>query len=116
MRETDSFFWWLEMSNMKERSTLNPILYDYAKSRVDGVVKASITERNSIKVGNLPADGLVVFLSPDMGLNLRQRIAIDWSGGRDIKFDYEDDLGFILEDVRARADRQRPFWAAVRLR
>jgi pimeloyl-ACP methyl ester carboxylesterase len=116
MRATDSFFWWIEMSQLKERTTINPILYDYTKSRVDGVVKSSITDKNSVKVGSLPADGLTVFLSPNMGLDLRQRVTIDWSGGRDAKFDYDDDLGFILDDVRARADRQRPFWAAVVLR
>ncbi|QDS96279.1 hypothetical protein FF011L_50870 [Roseimaritima multifibrata] len=112
MRGEDRFFWWLEMPQIDPRNDLNPFLWDYVKKRLKGIVRASVAENNTIRITQGPADQFVIWMNPDMGINLNEQVTIRYLS-RLTRFDFDGDIKTILEDVRTRADRQRPYWAFV---
>ena len=109
MRQGDDFFWWLEMDGLKDTVTIDPILWDQAK-RIRGTkVEADVNAENTIRIGQAPAERFIVWMRPDMGLDLNQRVTIRYKTRR-IDHDFDRSLSTMLEDVRQRADRKRPFW------
>lgn len=113
MRVSDRFFWWLELDEMKPAVSINPLLWEQAERLRAGKVSAKVLEGNQIRVNQAPADRFTVWLRPEMGIDLNERIMIR-SGSRVVPVSYEGDLEVMLEDARTRADRKRPFWAKVR--
>ena len=112
MRESDRFFWWLELDEMKPLVSINPILWDEAERLKAGKVSANVLAGNQLRVSQVPADRFTVWLRPDMGLDLNERVFIRYRS-RLQPVDYSGDLEVMLEDARTRGDRKRPFWAKV---
>ncbi len=114
MRDSDRFFWWLELDEMKTLVSINPILWEEADRLKAGKVSASVRADNQLRVSQVPADRYTVWLRPDMGLDLNERIVVRYRRRRE-SVDYSGDLQVMLEDARTRADRKRPFWAKIQL-
>lgn len=112
MRHGDQFFWWLELSALAPTVAIDPFLWDQAESRNKGKIVASIGSNNEIRIVQGPSDSFKVFLDPSMGLQLDQRITVRYRT-RSVAHDFNGGLDFMLEDVRTRGDRKRPFWSMV---
>jgi len=112
MRHGDQFFWWLELTALSDTVAIDPFLWDQAESRRKGKIAATVGSNNEIRVLQGPSDYFKVFLEPSMGLQLDQRVTVRFRT-RSVTHDFDGSLDFMLEDVRARADRKRPFWAQV---
>ena len=112
MRNGDQFFWWLEMPELKENVAIDPILWGQAERIRAGKVEAAVGEGNQIRVAQGPAERFIVYLSPEMGLQMDQTITVRYRNRR-VDIDFDGSLDFMLEDVRTRADRKRPYWASV---
>ncbi|MEO1524931.1 MAG: alpha/beta hydrolase [Planctomycetota bacterium] len=110
IRAGDQYFWWLELGPLTQAVDLNPVLWDHEKKR-----KRAGTITGAVRVGNRlsfsgPTDSFTVWLRPEMGINLNEPVVL---GSRNKRFEFDGSLETILEDVRQRADRKRPFWARV---
>jgi len=112
MRNGDQFFWWLEMPELKENVAIDPILWD--KTARAGKVEALVGEGNQIRIAQGPAERFIVYLSPEMGLQMDKTITVRYRTRR-VDLDFDGSLDFMLEDARTRADRKRPYWASVRI-
>ena len=131
MRPWDSFFWWVELSEMPPKSIVLPADWPGQGSRWLET-KARVTEKNTIYVTS-GARRVTVWLTPEM-LDFEQQVNITINGQRittravpeaagkspadrgdrpsRLRF-VEPDLETLLEDVRTRGDREHPFWAKV---
>ncbi|HBJ35075.1 MAG TPA: alpha/beta hydrolase [Planctomycetaceae bacterium] len=112
MRRGDQFFWWLELTELSASVAIDPFLWDQAESRNKGKVVASVGANNEIRIAQGPSNYFRVFLEPSMGISLDQRITVRYRS-RSATLDFNGGLDFMLEDVRTRGDRKRPFWAMV---
>ncbi|QDV74044.1 Alpha/beta hydrolase family protein [Planctomycetes bacterium K2D] len=113
MRPWDNFFWWIEASGLPEKSMTAPA--EWPPDR--GVRAASIRGRkfSGNKLGLYTgAEKVTVWLSPEL-VNFTEPIEIEHNGKRLVARDerVQPDLKTLLEDVRTRADRKRPYWAKV---
>ena len=109
MREGDDYFWWLEMDGMKEGTTINPILWDQAERIRGKKIDATVGANNSIRINQAPAERFMIWMRPDMGIDLNKRITLHL-GTRSVGHVYGGGIAVMLEDARQRADRKRPFW------
>jgi len=112
MRHGDQFFWWLELNSLAASVAIDPFLWDQADSRHKGKIVASIGSNNEIRIVQGPSDNFRVFLEPSMGIRLDQRVTVRYRT-RSVTHDFNGGLDFMLEDVRTRGDRKRPFWSMV---
>lgn len=112
MRRGDQFFWWLELAEVAASVAIDPFLWDQAESRNKGKVAASIGNNNEIRINQGPSNSFRVFLEPSMGISMDQRVTVRYRT-RSSTLDFNGGLDFMLEDVRTRGDRKRPFWAMV---
>ncbi|MEM6330140.1 MAG: peptidase [Planctomycetota bacterium] len=113
MRPWDSFFWWAEVRGLLDKSMVTPGAWPPAR----GVRAARIQLRKYAgnKLGlRVRAGGATVWLSPDV-VDFAQPIRVELNGSSIIDRDnpVQPELGVLLEDVRTRGDRFRPFWAKV---
>lgn len=114
MRVGDQFFWWLELDGLLDQIVIDPFLWDLAESPSAAEVAATVGSNNEIRIRKAPARAIRVFLEPSMGVRLDQRVTIRHQNRRaTVEFDGSAD--FLLEDVRTRADRKRPFWTYASL-
>ncbi|KAA5544694.1 alpha/beta hydrolase [Roseiconus nitratireducens] len=111
MRSGDQYFWWLELGPLKPLVDLNPVLWDQEKRKRAGKVSGEVGSGNQIRISG-PADNFIVWLRPEMGIDLSQQVVIRY-GTSPTRFDFDFDVETILEDARQRADRKRPYWAKV---
>ncbi|OYP30312.1 hypothetical protein [Rhodopirellula sp. MGV] len=111
MRKGDQFFWWLELGPLKPAVDINPILWDQEPRKRSGKIDGLIGGGNQIRV-NGPSDSYVVWLRPDMGVDLSKQIVLR-SGSSPQHIDFDRGLETILEDTRRRADRKRPYWMRI---
>ncbi len=114
MRVDDRFFWWLEMGPIKPPVAVNPVLWDRAERIRAGKVSASVGAGNLVRIFQGPTDSFTVWLSPEMGLDMSQRITVRYRE-RNHYVDYQGDIEVMLEDARTRADRKHPFWTKISL-
>ncbi len=114
MRHGDQFFWWLELDSIVEPVAVDPFLWDVTENKRAGKVVASIGSDNQIRITQGPSKKFHVYLEPSMGIRMDERITVRYMT-RSVTLDFDGSLDFMLEDVRTRADRVRPFWAAVSL-
>ena len=118
MRNGDQFFWWLEMPELKDNVAVDSILWEQTEltrgSLRAGTVEASVGEGNQIRIAQGPAERFIVYLSPEMGLQMDKTITVRYRTRR-VDLDFDGSLDFMLEDARTRADRKRPYWASVRI-
>ncbi|MFK8115474.1 MAG: alpha/beta hydrolase [Rubripirellula sp.] len=110
MREGDQFFWWLEVGDLNEGVAINPILWEDAKRLRAGKVTGSIGSENQIRLSG-PAKEFTILLRPGMGIDLNEDVVI--RKGSPKRFSFDGGLKTMLEDVRRRADRKRPFWMSI---
>lgn len=112
MRQGDRFFWWLEWDESLPDTVINPILWDEAPRIKAARVSATIGANNEIRISQAPANAFTVWLTPEMPLDFGTQIAVRYrSQRRDFRFTGE--FQTMLDDVRARADRKRPFWGSI---
>ncbi len=114
MRPWDSFFWWIEVSGLPEKSMVDPLQFDNRRRGTSPArLTGGISNNNTVRIQS-GAKETIVWLSPEM-VDFNQPISIR-SGGRNIRFNAEDALPnteILLEDARTRGDRIHPFWAKV---
>jgi pimeloyl-ACP methyl ester carboxylesterase len=113
MRPWDNFFWWLEVTNLPERSMIQPAQWPPPRNTRPLQVKGYISENGTITV-QARGGKATVWLGPELvDFTKRHVVQINdrrVSGRSDA---IEPSLGVLLEDARTRADRQHPFWAKI---
>jgi pimeloyl-ACP methyl ester carboxylesterase len=111
LRDTDSFFWWVEFAGMPPRTRVDPKYWPPPSGTLPFQVSGTITPGNSLNV-TARARRVTVWISPKM-LDFKQRTSINVNGRMiNVKQAYiQGDLKTLLEDVSTRGDRQHPFWA-----
>jgi pimeloyl-ACP methyl ester carboxylesterase len=116
MRHGDEFFWWLELDGMKDGTAIDPVLWDQnKKTRIRAKkIEASVNAENQIRISQGPTERFTVWLRPGMGVDLNETVTIRY-GSRRFDHSYDRNLKTMLEDVRQRADRKRPFWTKKRV-
>lgn len=112
MRAGDQFFWWLEWAETLPDVAIDPILWDQAPRIKAAPVETAINANNEIRIGQAPSDAFTVWLAPTMPLKFDQPITVRYRSRR-ATFQFDGTLDVLLEDVRTRADRNRPFWGRV---
>ncbi|MDA7977558.1 MAG: alpha/beta hydrolase-fold protein [Pirellulales bacterium] len=114
MRPWDSFFWWIEVEGLPQKSMVEPDFFSRRpRGTAPAVLEGEISNNNIVRIRS-GAKESIVWLSPEM-VDFNQPITIR-SGGRTIRYNAEDALPnveVVLEDARTRGDRQHPFWAKV---
>lgn len=114
MRPGDDYFWWVEAEGLPAKSLVPPAKWPPAR----GVRAASLRARrfSGNKLGVYGgAAKVTVWLSPDV-VDFDQPLEVEYNGKRLVPRGERvtPDLRTLLEDVRARGDRKRPWWASVR--
>jgi predicted esterase len=135
MRPWDNFFWWVELEGMPTGAMVDPADWGRARVTQPMLIRSSLTPGGTVYV-TAGAQMVTVWLSPEMVdfsgrpavIVNGQRVALSISdprapdaGGRSQKtIDLLSDVDFqvrtILEDVRTRADHQRPFLVKLEVR
>jgi pimeloyl-ACP methyl ester carboxylesterase len=113
MRPGDNYFWWVEATGLPEKSLTAPAQWPPDR----GVRAASIRGRkfSGNKLGVYTgAEKVTVWLSPEL-VNFAESLEIELNGKRLVPRGemVHPDLKTLLEDIRTRADRKRPYWAKV---
>jgi pimeloyl-ACP methyl ester carboxylesterase len=108
MRNGDQFFWWLELIDLNPSVQIDPILWLQAERIRAGKVEANIGGENIVRFEG-PCDAFDLWLRPMPKLDLNQPVKLK-HGSRQKIVEFSGELDTILEDVRTRADRKRPFW------
>ena len=119
MRPKDDFFWWVEMPNLlaeRPDNVVDPIDFQ-ARSNARPIRVQSRLNRgtNGVSVTTTPQVATVrVLLSPDM-IDFRTKASVRVNGNNYHPPNglIEPDIGFMLDDVRTRGDRIRPFWVML---
>lgn len=114
LRPWDNFFWWLEVDEYPSQFMIYPT--DWSGGRVTPVhVKGRILPDNRL-TAETRGKRTTIWLGPDfvdftkpLRLTFNNRKVPDPPGG------IKPDIAVLLEDVRTRADRQRPFWAKIEM-
>jgi len=107
MRAWDNFFWWVEGRDFP--NAITPGNWP-RKSARPTVVSGRITNENRL-VARTAANQTTVWLSPDI-VDFSKPIQVTINR-KQIREGDQPELSVLLEDVRTRADRQRPFWAKI---
>ena len=109
MRSDDRFFWWLEWEQTLPAAIIDPATWDDHERIRASPVEASIGQNNEIRISQAPAERFIIWLTPEMGLDLYDPVVVRYKGRR-FDDDYDGNVETMLEDVRRRGDRRRPFW------
>ncbi len=113
MRPWDSFFWWLELEGLPEKSMVPPNAWPPKRGTRPAQLRGRLYQNNKIGVF-CQAEKTTVWLAPDF-VDFDQPLTIELNnrkiGSRD-RF-IRPDISVILEDARTRGERQRPYWAKV---
>jgi len=107
MRETDNYFWWLELRGIIAKKVVHPVEWDRVR-RSDLKVAGRISD-NKFTFRGLD-DNATIWLSPDY-VDFSQPIKV----GSRFSTSVIPSTRVLLEDVRTRADRQHPWWARIDL-
>lgn len=112
MRPTDNFFWWVEFRELPEKSMVAPGNWPQKGARA---ARLQMRKYEGNKLGIVARAGrTTVWLSPDV-VDFDQPIEIELNGRRMVERgdSPSPSLDVLLEDVRTRGDRYRPFWSKV---
>jgi dienelactone hydrolase len=114
LRPWDNFFWWLECQEFPEQLMMHPTDWSGRRARparIEGKVLAD--NRLAAKT---PAAQTTIWLRPDI-VNFSKPLKLTINGRQlpAAKTNVQPDHVVLLEDVRTRADRQRPFWAKIEI-
>jgi pimeloyl-ACP methyl ester carboxylesterase len=113
IRDGDNFFWWLELGQLKPGVAVDPIQWEQSPRIRAGKVSASIGTDNQIRIRNGPADQFRISLRPQTDIDLSKEVVVRFGTSPAKRFEFDGRLDAMLEDVRQRADRKRPFWMAM---
>ncbi len=110
MRPWDNFFWWIEGQEFPKM--VHPEQWPARKARPTAVI-GKVLNNNTLSARSTSAR-TTLWLSPDL-VDFSQPITIKLNGRKLTKArdSVRPDLGVLLEDVRTRGDRLRPFWAKL---
>lgn len=113
LRPWDSFFWWLELEGLPERSMVAPATWPPERGTRPTQVRGRLYETNKIGVFH-QADRTTVWLSPDI-VDFSRPLEVELNGRRIGPRDrtVRPDLAVMLEDARTRCDRKKPYWAKI---
>ena len=113
MRPWDNFFWWLEVNDLAEKSMVSPASWPPPRGARPLRLESKLMPGNRILVKG-QAGSATIWLGPEF-IKFDEPIVVDINGRKQTSKDREvrPDLNVLLEDARARADRQHPFWAKV---
>jgi pimeloyl-ACP methyl ester carboxylesterase len=113
MRRFDNYFWWVEMdkNGMPSGSMVAPTDWPPPRGTQAMQVKGSITSNNGLNV-RTGSTHCTVWIAPQM-IDFGRRVNVVVNGRRLNGQLARPDLQVLLEDVRARGDRQHPFWAKL---
>ncbi len=114
MRDGDRFFWWMEWDEMLPGLSVNPFLWDEVERLKAAPVKARVMANNEVIITQAPSNAFKIWLYPQMPLDFNEPISVRYRSRRK-DFTFEQSVGVMLEDVRVRADRERPFWGVVQI-
>lgn len=112
LRPWDSFFWWIEGHDFPK--LVHPEQWTTKKARPTAV-QGRILKQNVLTARTASAS-TTFWLSPDV-VDFSKPIEIKLNGRKLTKRhgSTQPDLTVLLEDVRSRGDRLRPFWAKVQV-
>ncbi|MEM9657418.1 MAG: PLP-dependent transferase, partial [Planctomycetota bacterium] len=112
LRPWDNYFWWIECEEFPEKQMVYPVEWEARRATPAKVTgKRPIPNRLTARTS---AARVTLWLNPDV-VDFSKPIRIEY-GRRKLKEPQgglRPDLEVLLEDVRTRADRKRPFWAKV---
>ncbi|MGA2035682.1 MAG: PHB depolymerase family esterase [Thermoguttaceae bacterium] len=113
MRQWDSFFWWVEVGGLPSGALVNPTDWPPPRGTQPAPIKGSVTANNNLNV-RTGTTKVTVWLAPQM-VDFKSRVSIMVNGRRMNNHDptIKPSLETMLEDIRARGDRQHPFWAKL---
>ena len=112
LRPWDNFFWWLECEEFPEHHMIYPT--DWSGRRVTpAVVQGRLQSENRLWA-KTPAGRTTIWLNPDL-VDFSKPIRVTFDGRKlaEPEGGIQPNPIVLLEDVRTRADRQRPFWAKI---
>jgi pimeloyl-ACP methyl ester carboxylesterase len=115
LRPWDNFFWWVECGPFPDQFMIHPTEWTGRRPRpvkVEGKIQA----KNRLWARS-PAEVTTLWLSPEL-VDFSAPIRITFNGSKLAQPEggVRPDIEVLLEDVRTRADRQRPFWAKLETR
>lgn len=110
MRPWDNFFWWIE--GQEFANTVHPANWQKRGARTT-LVEGRVLKANSLSA-KTSSERTTFWLSPDL-VDFSQPISISYNGKKLSKASkaIRPDIEVLLEDVRTRGERLRPFWAKV---
>lgn len=112
LRPWDNYFWWVECRDYPEDLMVFPSEWEIRKPRPVKVTGKRIGDaRVMVRV---PSKAATVWLSPDI-VDFDKPLRVEVNGRRATaaREAITPTADVLLEDVRSRGDRQRPFWARV---
>lgn len=113
LRPWDNYFWWVEFAGLPAKSMVPPRAWPPERGVRAARLRGRVYPGNKLGVFG-QAERTTVWLSPGI-VDFDQPIEVTLNGRRitDRNNPPAPDLGVLLEDVRTRGDRHRPFWAKV---
>ena len=109
LRPWDNYFWFFELHDIPDDKVEWPELFGAPFPRGAIEIAAKLNNNQFFISPKRLRGGATVWLSPEF-VDLQQRINIE----NDFKDFVSPSRQILLEDVRARGDRQHPYWANVR--
>jgi hypothetical protein len=108
MRPWDNYFWWIEGRGFPK--PVFPESWPQAGARATEV-RGRQLKQNTLSV-HCASEQITLWLGPEL-VDFSQPINITLNGRRlgKARSSIKPDLEVLLEDVRTRAERLRPFWA-----
>ena len=112
MRPWDNYFWWIEGHDFPRE--VHPEQWPNRSARPNEIY-GRVTKQNTLWAKS-SAEKTTIWLSPEV-VDFSQPIEIKLNGRKLTKArgSTEPDLQVLLEDVRTRGERLRPFWAKLEL-
>jgi predicted esterase len=108
MRPWDNAFWWLEIDGLPRASVVYPAEWPPPRGTRPCESEGRILDTNVIAV-KARSDRVTVWLSPKM-LSFERGLTVKVNG-KTLRAPIQPSVDLMLWDVRARGDRQNPFWA-----
>ena len=112
MRPWDNFFWWIEGHDFTRQ--IHPEQWPYPKARANQL-EAKVLKQNHLSA-RTSCKRTTFWLSPDL-VDFSLPIEIKLNGRKlskkRMRGSTQPELSVLLEDVRMRGDRIRPFWAKI---
>ena len=115
LRPWDNFFWWVECDEFPAKYMVHPT--DWASGKITPAhVQGRRQSENNLSAKTV-AERTTIWLGPDF-VNFDAPLKVSFNGRKLTlpEGSARPSLGVLLEDVRTRGDRQRPFWAKIEVR